>query len=176
MTTVTTFIEKRDFTLIGILDDEQDCLEELFGNHDSGYVCDVISEVADSYIPTHNNDVWKNASDIQEHIEEAIASGLAGVEGGNIDLIRIFQAGYYQYYTQSLYNNLDELAFNAVAEKVNEYLNTLTEEEVAKIDIFEVESAIEEDVDNFDNNNQLDAIDDIAKEIIERITEDDFQA
>jgi hypothetical protein len=173
MATTTTAIEMRNFDLIGILDDEQDCLES-FKEH-SGYVCDAISEVADSYIPIYNSDVWKNASDIQEHIEEAIAQGLAPTEGGtDIDLVKIFQAGYYQYYTQSLYNNLDTLAFNYIADKVNEALNQLNEATVEAIDIEAIEDEIENETDGYDNNNRFDDLEDTAQSIIERINEGVF--
>lgn len=164
-------IVKKDFALLGILDDERDMLGS-FDEH-SGYICDAITELADSYIPIYNFDVWDKVSDIQEYIEEAIAEGLVSTEG-EVDLIKIFQSGYYQYYSRSLYNNLDVLAFNYIADKVNESINSLDEGTQTSIDFDEIESAIESETDNYDNNNQFDDLEDTAQDIIERIKEGEF--
>jgi hypothetical protein len=170
-------IELKGYNLIGTLDDEQDALKSFVNEYDgSTYICDAITEIGDSFIPIYNYDVWNDASAISEHIEEAIASGLAPTEAGNIDLIKIFQAGYYQYYTQSLYDNLDAMAFNKVATKVNEYLNTLTEEQVSRISLSELEESIETETENTDNNDMLNIFDDKAEEIISRIKEEEFVA
>lgn len=162
----------KDYNLIGILDDESDALD-VFAEKD-GYICDAISSTADDYIPIYTHDVWKHASDIQEHIEEAISSGIAGVEGGDIDLVKIFQAGYYQYYTQSLYDNLDTLAFNYIATKVNEALSQLNEETQKAIDLAEIVDEIETETNGYDNNNRFDDLEDTAQSIIERMNEGVF--
>lgn len=166
-----TKVEERDFELLGDLEDEQDALESLMNDYDSGYVCDNISEIADNYIPIYTHDLWKNAYDIKEHIEEAISQGLCEVRGNDIDLDKIFQAGYYQYYTQSLYNNLNTIAFNMVAKLVNEKLDTLNQEMVSLMDIDAIEREIEFRTEDFDNNNQMSEIQDIANEIIEEYLE-----
>lgn len=167
-------IEKKDYDLIGILNDEQDCLEELVGK--SGYICDAISETADGFIPICNSDIWENVSSIQGYIEEAIGQGLAPVEPvkGNVDLIKIFQAGYYQYYTESLYNNLDVMAFNLIADKVNEALDNLDEETINVINIEAITEEIESEVDGYDHNNTFDNLEEIAKNIVDRINEGEF--
>jgi hypothetical protein len=175
MKTITEAIEMRSYELLGNLDDELDALESFVVDYDgSTYICDAISEIADSYIPIYNYDVWKNASNIQEHIEEAIASGIAPTEGNNLDLIRIFQAGYYQYYTQSLYNNLDTLAFNYIADKVNEAINNLNKETQESIDLEAVESSIEDETYGYDNNNTYDDLDEFTKEVINDINEGSY--
>lgn len=170
MTTTTEIIELKEYDTIGILADEEDALNS-FSEH-SGYICDAVSEIADSYIPIYNYDVWANASDIQEYIEEALASGLVDTTG-DIDLIKIFQAGYYEYYSQSLNNNLDAMTYNYVANKVNEYLNTL--EDVEGIDLDEVESEISDATTNYDHNNDFDDLEGTANDIIERIKENEFE-
>lgn len=171
MTTTTKEILRRDYNLIGILDNEADMLDSL--SEHSGYVCDVISEVADSYIPIYNHSVWENASALQDYIEDAISEGIAGVEGGDIDLVKIFQAGYYVYYQQSLYDNLDTIAFNMVVDKVNEYL--AEQDTVENLDLDGIENTIESETENFDNNNQMDSIDDIFNSIVEQIKNDEFE-
>lgn len=155
-------VEYKEFELIGVLEDEEMMLEQFYDY--SGYVCDIINELADSFIPVYNFDVWKDVVGIQEYIEDAVESGL--VDTNNFDLIKTFQAGYYNYYQQSLYNNLDILAYNAVAEKVNEVIVNMDDSEIDKLDIESITSAIEEETKNFDNNNTQDNFDDIADQII----------
>lgn len=170
MTTKVEFIPKKSYDLIGLLDDEQDCLES-FPEH-SGYVCDAISELADSYIPIYTGEIWEGASDISDYIEQAIAEGLAPVDGRNIDLSKIFQSGYYVYYQESLYKNLDAMAFNYVVDKINEFLSEV--DDVSELDIDEIEGEIESATDSYDNNNTFDDLDDIVNDIIDRINEEEF--
>lgn len=170
---MTQTVEMKEYDLIGILNDEQDALESFTGQSDDSYVSDAISQIGDDYIPIYNNDVWENASAIQDYIEEAIENGLAPTEG-NVDLIKTFQAGYYQYYTSSLYQNLDIIAYNMVAEKVNEELGKMDETLVDSIDMGNLEEEIETQTKNFDNNEQISKIDDIVESIVERIQLEEF--
>ena len=163
-------IDKKDYDLIGIMDDEVDALDSFVTDFD-GCIGDAIFQIGDNYTPIYHYDVWENARNIEEYIEEAIASGLAVIEGNQIDLIRIFQAGYYQYYTQSLYNNLDVLCFNYAVNKINELLEG---EEINDIDVEEIEGMLNDRMENIDNNDRFDIIDDIADEIVEYIKDYDY--
>lgn len=154
---------------------EEDIIEELEEYDGSTYVGDAISEVADSNVPIYYNDIWKNAQDIQEYIEQAVAEGLVDTSSNQIDLNKIFQAGYYEYNTRLLYANVDSFAFNTVADKLNEYFNTLTEEQLASLDFADIEEDLESKTENFDNNNYLSVIDDIFEELKEEI-EEGFEA
>lgn len=168
---MSDFIEKRDYELFGVLEDEQDVLESVSDYSGSTYLCDAISEIADGAIPVYNSEIWKNASDISEYIEEAIAEGLADTSK-DVDLMRVFQAGYYQYYSQSLHNNIDAIAFNLVAEKINAYLASI---DVKDIEIDEIEEAIDEELESFDNNSYMSDIDKVVDTLIERISEGEFK-
>ncbi|AZU98980.1 hypothetical protein pW2_154 [Bacillus phage pW2] len=163
-------IELKDYELDGILDGEEDALENFYEYNSGTYICDAITEIADNSIPIYNYNVWENASDIQEHIENALAEGLIDTSG-EIDLIKIFQAGYYQYYNERLSENLDTLCYNYVAKLVNEYLDTV---DTSDIDEDEIESRIESETQDYDHNNMFDALEDIANEIIEEIKEEEF--
>jgi len=170
--TANTGIEVKGYNLLSNLEDEEDALNSFVNEYsESTYVGDAISEIGDSFIPIYTNDVWKDAENIQEYIEEAISSGLAPTDGNNLDLVRIFQAGYYQYYTQSLYDNLDSMAFNIIANKVNEYLNSVEE---INLDVSAIEEAIENLTNNYDNNNRFDDLEDKANEIIGAIKEGEY--
>lgn len=168
---MSEFITKRDYDLFGVLEDEQDILESVSEYSGSTYVCDVISEIADGAIPIYNSEIWENASNISEHIEEAIAEGLADLSG-NVDLMKIFQAGYYQYYLTSLYNNIDTIAFNLVVEKVNKHLSSIDTED---IEMDDVEEAIDENLESFDNNSYMSDIDEAVEAVIERVSKGEFK-
>uniref|UniRef100_A0AB39C7Q2 B-form DNA mimic Ocr n=1 Tax=Bacillus phage KoopaTroopa TaxID=3234046 RepID=A0AB39C7Q2_9CAUD len=163
-------IELKDYELDGILDGEEDALESFYEYNGSTYICDATAEIADNYIPIYNYNVWENASDIQEHIENALAEGLVDTSG-DVDLIKIFQAGYYQYYNERLSENLDILCYNYVAKLVNDYLQN---EDTDSIDEDAIESRIESETDSYDHNNTFDALEEIAKGIIEEIKEEEF--
>lgn len=165
-------IELKGYELNHILNDEEDVLDAFMDKDGSNYICDEITKIADEYIPIYNYDVWKHAHDIERYIESAMEEGIAGAnEDGTVDLIKIFQAGYYQYYSQVLSDNLDALCFNYVAKKVNDYLYN---EDTSEIDEDAIESRIESETESYDHNNMFDALEDIANEIIEEIKEEAF--
>lgn len=165
-------IELKGYELNYTLNDETDVLDAFMDRDSSEYICDAITKIADEQIPIYNYDVWKDAHTIQDYIESAMEEGIAGAEeDGTVNLIKIFQAGYYQYYSQVLYENLDSLCFNYVARKVNDYLHN---ENTDKIDENEIESRIESETQDYDHNNMFDALEDIANEIIEEIKEEEF--
>ena len=48
-----------------------------FNDYSGGtYICDAISEIADGMVDIYNSDLWKNAANVQEYIERAMAEGL----------------------------------------------------------------------------------------------------
>lgn len=165
-----TIIEKKEYNLLGNLDDERDVLDQFSDYYGDIYISDVITEIADNNTPTYTDDIWSNVRDIKEYIEEAIAEGIADLE----DLTKIFQAGYYTFYQRSLYNNLDNLIYNLIADSVNEYLNNLKNDQIEKLDISTIESEIESASEEYDNNNRTRDIYDKANEIIEGIKNGDF--
>lgn len=169
MTTNIEFISSKDYSLNHILDDESDFLDS-FSDH-SGYIGDAIMEMADSYTPIYNGDIWDGASKIADYIEQAISEGIAPTEGSGVDLMKIFQSGYYVYYSEIAYENLATLMYNYIAEKVNEHLNTM---DTSNIDLGEVESELELAIESKDNNDSFDDLDDIATGLIERIDEGEF--
>lgn len=166
-------LELKEYNVRGILDDETSVLEDFISNYidNSAYICDAITEQADSAIPIYYADIWKNAKDISEYIEDAISEGLAPVDGNDIDLQRIFQAGYYNFYTSLLYDNLDIIAYNTVVSKVNEHIEKLTEEQLEKIDMDDIEERIERETEDYDINNYMSDLSDFADEIIGEIDE-----
>jgi hypothetical protein len=163
-------LELKGYNLLGELNDEQDLLESFISDHKfTTYVCDAITEAADSATPIYYNDIWEHARDISEYIEEAVSEGL--VDTSNFDLSQTFQAGYIRYYTQSLYNNLDAMVYNYIVEEVNDYINELDEMLISELDMEAIEERIEDEAGDFDNNNQMSIIDDIIQGVKELIDE-----
>lgn len=175
MTNNTNTVEFENLRTIKLLDydtmvdlgNEIYAIDELSNYSDSQYICDAISEIADSYIPIYTNAVWENASDISEYIEDAISQGLGSLENG---LISVFQSGYYNYYTQVLYNNFDSFKFNYVALALNEYINA----HKLNLDIDSLESEIENEIEKIDNNDLFSYIKECIEFIVERIEEGNF--
>lgn len=175
METTVKAIDLKDFDLLGHLDDEQDALDSFMSDYSgSTYLCDAISEISDSFIPIYNSDVWKNASDISDYIEDAISEGLAPTDGRDIDLIKIFQSGYYVYYQRSLYDNLSTMVYNMIATKANEAVSALSRETQEAIDYEALEEAIESASENIDNNDRFETIDEEVEALIERIHVGEF--
>lgn len=154
----------REYGIIGILEDEADVLERFEEFSGTQYICDVIPEIADSAIPIYNK-IWEKVADIRKYVENAISEGLVDTSN-NVDLIKIFQCGYYVYYTQSLYDNLENLVYNKIVSEINEHLAKndieLTEEKAEEID-----EEIESRCSDVDNNDYIERCEEIAKEIIE---------
>lgn len=168
---------KRSPSFENVMDDDDVAFEQFNDASDSNYICDYISEIADDMCDCSK--VWDNAKYMQEYIEEAVAQGL--VDTREFDLDRAFIAGAYEYYTQALYNNLDELACNYMLN----YLDG-TEICVAYVGIEELDIEIEkiseeiinrlddklDDVSNVDNNDHFWDLEEMAMEMLDEIFEE----
>lgn len=167
-------ILKKDYVLLGCIDDEIDALTSFTNDYSGGeYIGDVIAEIADAQIPIYTHDIWKNIYEIKEYIEEAISSGLVSLDG-NVDLDKVFQVGYYQFYTQSLYNNLDSMVYNMMVERVNTFLSDFINGDSEGVDLNLIEDAIEDKSSNYDNNNTFDVIEEDVEEIIQSIKDGEY--
>lgn len=167
---MTLVLELKGYTTLDHLDGDEDVLENFFEYSGSTYICDAITEIADNAVPIHNYDIWAGAQAIQEYIESAMEEGLASLDNG---LDKVFMAGYYQYYTQLLYNNQDELLYNYVAQQVDEYLNGLPEADMEQLmSEIDIPARIEDDIDDFDHNKLFSSLDDYADAIIDELKEE----
>lgn len=113
-----------DYNNYNILENLDNMLEEFTnGTYDKDdYICDIISYIAEDYTPIYNNQIWGEAAEIYEHVEEAIEE-VGGLIEGN--LVRTFQYGIQRYNELGLYSNLEELKFNIAIE----YLDTIYKDE-----------------------------------------------
>ncbi len=138
-------LEQKEYKSLNCIPDDTNICEEVETNY-SGYICDAIAEAADSAIHIYYSDLWETAPKIQEYIEEAIAEGL--VDTNKFDLIKAFQAGEYQYYTQVLYDNFETIVFNIAVNYINE--------KYPDVDIDEDE--LQDILTNIDKNSQVEDI------------------
>ena len=161
-------ISSKGYNLLRNLDDEKDALWSFENEYDGGTCLgDVISEISDSAVPIYSNDIWENAKNIRDSIEEAINQGLTE---GVTDIEKIMQSGYYQYYSQSLYDNLDIMVYNIMARKVNEFLDA----KQGNLDVDAIEEFLNEKSENYDNNDTYDDIQEIVDEVIQGIKNNEY--
>ena len=168
---------KRNPSFENVMDDDDVAFEQFNDASDSNYICDYISEIADDMCDCSK--VWDNAKYMQEYIEEAVAQGL--VDTREFDLDRAFIAGAYEYYTQALYNNLDELACNYMLNYLDGTEICVSYVGTEELDI-EIEKIFEEiisrlddkldDVSNVDNNDHFWDLEEMAMEILDEIFEE----
>ena len=168
---------KRSPSFENVMDDDDVAFEQFNDASDSNYICDYISEIADDMCDCSK--VWDNAKYMQEYIEEAVAQGL--VDTREFDLDRAFIAGAYEYYTQALYNNLDELACNYMLNYLDGTEICVTYVGTEELDI-EIEKISEEiisrlddkldEVSNVDNNDHFWDLEEMAMEILDEIFEE----
>lgn len=158
------FIEKDGYEFVGFMGDEEDVINQL-GEYDDGNISDAIFELADGAVPVYYSELWEHGQEVSDYYEEARMNGL--LEG--IDsLEKALQSCYYEYYSQLLYNNLETWAKNEVIDRINEFLNTLTAEQVKQLDMDDIEDEIETRVEGID---RFDDIDDTAEEVKQYINE-----
>lgn len=122
-----------------------------FCDYSDGYICDIIAEMADSNVDIYNSDLWNWAKENEEWIGEAISNGLYSFESSrDFDLMRLFQAGQYEYNTHDLYKNLDDNIKNFI---YNYLMNDKKLDEISE----ELDEFIDELCDNVDNNERLES-------------------
>ena len=168
---------KRNPSFENVMDDDDVAFEQFNDASDSNYICDYISEIADDMCDCSK--VWDNAKYMQAYIEEAVTQGL--VDTREFDLDRAFIAGAYEYYTQALYKNLDELACNYMLNYLDGTEICVSYVGTEELDI-EIEKIFEEiisrlddkldDVSNVDNNDHFWDLEEMAMEILDEIFEE----
>ena len=168
---------KRNPSFENVMDDDDVAFEQFNDASDSNYICDYISEIADDMCDCSK--VWDNAKYMQEYIEEAVAQGL--VDTREFDLDRAFIAGAYEYYTQALYKNLDELACNYMLNYLDGTEICVSYVGTEELDI-EIEKIFEEiisrlddkldDISDVDNNDRFWDLEEKATEMLDEIFEE----
>ena len=168
---------KRTPSFEDIMDDDDVAFEQFNDACDSDYICDHIMTIADDMCDCSK--VWDNAKYMQEYIEEAVFQGLVDTSKFNLD--QAFSAGAYEYYTQALYKNLDELACNYMLEYLNgkeicvayvgEEEFDIEDENIIEDIINRLDSKLD-DVYNVDNNDHFWDLEEMAMQMLDEIFEE----
>lgn len=125
----------------------------------TGYICDMIRDVADSYVDRYKNDLLEWAKHHYDYIEEGMDTfGTPQDSNGNADFLQIIRQGEYLYYDRLFYDNLDEfIKYYALKYLIDNKIN---------IDDEKLEELLEVDSTDIDNNNYLEDIDNYVKEFL----------
>ncbi len=144
---------------------------ENFGDYDSGYICDIISEIADSSVSIYTQDQINFAMENDDMVEEVFAEGIAPdaenhfKNGGSL---RDYNAAvgacaWYMQNERDMYDNMNECVLYAVCAALKaDGVEDLTEDNISDLESLE-----------FDNNDQLDNVIDEARELINPTDEDE---
>lgn len=79
-----------------------------FCSYSSGYICDIITEIAKKHINKNLNDLLMWAEDNTFYIENAIEKYGIPTLGGRTNFKKIIQQGQFYTFEKELYNNLDD--------------------------------------------------------------------
>lgn len=139
---------------------------EFFGDYDSGYISDIISEIADSEVSIYTQDQIDFAMNNDDAVEEAFFSGIApdGSDWFNRNgndfrgyVAAVGAAAWYEQNSQTLYQNMEKCVKYATICAIKEQygIEELTDEQIS-----DFESLVE-----FDDNNAYlqDVIEDAAR-------------
>lgn len=128
-------------------------LGEYFVDYDNGYICDIITEIADNHIDIYTSDLFDWAKNYFGYIEEANTE-----LGTPTDILQQIQQGQFYYYEQNIYNNLEDIMLNYMYNYIENVLNIkeITEEQYDDL----------LDFDFNDNNEMLENLIDHIKEVL----------
>lgn len=131
----------------------------------SGYICDMIREVANSYVDRYKDDLLKWAKYHYDYIEEGMDTfGTPQDSNGNADFLQIIRQGEYLYYDRLFYDNLDEfIKYYSLKYLIDNKIN---------IDDEKLEELLKVASTDIDNNNYLEDIDNYVKEFLKYGEED----
>lgn len=126
---------------------------EEIANYSSGYVCDIITEIADNNVDIYYYDLFEWAKNNFSIIEEANEE-----LGINPNIIKQIQQGQFYSYQRDLYENLENIIKYYVFDYIQEVLEIeeITEEQLNELEI---------EIDFTDNSERLENINDEINEI-----------
>lgn len=138
-----------------ILKDLESNLSFTYGNnitqYDSGYICDVFSEIADSNVDIYTSDLFDWGKNNMYYIDEATKEF-----GDPHDILRQIQQGQYYAYEQELYENKDDI--------IKYFAYTYLNDNNIKLNV-EQEENLEDYLSSVDSNDKLEDIIDYCKNI-----------
>lgn len=135
------------------LDSFIDCLND----YDNGYICDIISEIADSHTSIYYSDIIDFISNNVEEVNDAIED--LGWEGCGSDLYKAGQAAECRKNENDMYNELEEGLFNVALSHIQ---YTMKVEEISDEQLDEIEGLCSDT----DSNDRLEDFLEKVEEIV----------
>lgn len=128
---------------------------EYFADYDSGYICDIITEIADNNVDIYYYDLFEWAKNNFSYINEANEE-----LGTPANITKQIQQGQYYANERNLYENLEESLQFFMYDYIEKYLNIkeITEEQNENL----------LDWDFSDNNEKLENLIDHINEILKK--------
>lgn len=123
-----------------------------------GYICDAISETADCNVEIYTRPLLEWATDNYDYCDEACKQGFVDFRDADNILVRIAQAGQYQYYSDQLYDEITAIVLEYAFEylKTDEIPDDLAELLESKARNYDKFSEIEADCDEYNNEHNDD--------------------
>lgn len=78
----------------------QDC-----ANYGGEYISDAIGEIADNAVDIYTSDLLDWAARNYDYCDDAVKNGLVDLNNCDNVMVKLAQAGQYEYYSQMLYEN-----------------------------------------------------------------------
>lgn len=125
------------------LDSFIDCLND----YDNGYICDIISEIADSNTSIYHSDIIEFISNNVEEVNDTIEK--FGWDGCGSDLYKAGQMEEYSKNEDDMYNELEEGLFNVALSHIQ---YTMKVEEISDEQLDEIDNLCYDT----DSNDRLD--------------------
>ena len=135
-------------------------LGDCFRDYDNGYICDIITEIADNHVDIYNSDLLEWAKDNYGYIEEAMNEfGAATDNNGKVDFMRCIMQGQFYAYEQDIYENLEE--------SLKFFMYDYIEKNLDILELTEEQNENLLDWDFSDNNEQLENLIEHINEVLE---------
>ena len=133
------------------------------------YICDAITEIADSRTSIYYSDILDFIRNNPEALAEVVEEGLYCVDSRHsYDLYKHAQAAEFMTIEREIYDNLEDAIKAYAANYIREQYHT----ETISADIWE---SIADDLDSIDNNDTLDDITDIVDEHMQEDEDDETE-
>ena len=133
---------------------------DFINDYDSGYICDIMQEIADNEVDIYTSELLEFAKNHYEYIEQAVNEGL--VDTSNFDFLGAIRSGEYLYISEDLNSNVSDIILYKIYKYILndlkiENISEEQAEEILLIDIDEnnrIENILEEVAEIFENGNE----------------------
>lgn len=120
-------------------------------DYSDGYICDIITEIADNHIDIYYYNLFEWCKDNFDYVNDWIAEC-----GSSGDIIKDIQGGQYKQYSDELYENLEDMLLLFAYDYLFKNEIYLNDEQLEQL---------ERDISILDNNDRLETIIEIIEEL-----------